>query len=108
MAKKSKKEIKSLPSLLESYSGDDKVLREINACLIRFCQDNILTLKTLMEEVEDTTVIEERILYFALISRILGMSDSFSEEAEEKQEEKAPLKKKKRSEKKASKKKNKE
>ena len=41
-----------------------------------FCNDNILALKPLLDEVEDTQAIEERIIHFITISDILeSLSD---------------------------------
>lgn len=105
MSKKSnRKKTTDLLSLLQNYTGEAEDFDKLNDFLQRFCQDNILALKSLTTEVEDTRAIEERILYFALISRILNSLSSLEdgdeaeieiEEPEEKKENRSVRKEKK-------------
>lgn len=101
MAKKTKKKTMGLQDILENYAGDAEAFDELNKCLIRFCQENILTLKTLAREVDDSTAIDERILHFVLISKILSDVSSLSEgtaeeEFREKKTKGEPFSKKKK------------
>lgn len=96
--KKRNKIEKEQDFLLAGKKIDSKeVLSNIITTLQKFCDDNILALKPLLDEVEDNEVIKERIIHFVTISDILDsleqlMSIDLSELSEI---AKKPVKKKK-------------
>lgn len=108
--KKRKKIESTLESLLsEKDLNNSEILADIIAVLQKFCDDNILALRPLLEEVEDNDAIKERIIHFITLSDILDSVEQLafgnaldiigflphSDEAEKKVNKKKPVKKKK-------------
>ena len=70
--KKRKKNESALESLIsEKDLNNSEILADIIAVLKKFCDDNILALRPLLEEVEDNDAIKERIIHFITLSDIL-------------------------------------
>ena len=70
--KKRKKTESALESLIsEKDLNNSEILADIIAVLKKFCDDNILALRPLLEEVEDNDAIKERIIHFITLSDIL-------------------------------------
>ena len=84
--------------LLAGEKIDNKeLLLNIIATLQKFCDDNILALKPLLDEVEDNEAIKERIIHFTTISDLLDSIEQLAsiDLSEFFEEKKNPLKKKK-------------
>lgn len=71
-----KKEEKKIEKVDGFYLAGEKIdnkelLLNIIETLQKFCDDNILALKPLLDEVEDNEAIKERIIHFITISDLL-------------------------------------
>lgn len=56
---------------VEEEMDSGEILSNVITTLQKFCDDNILALKPLLDEVEDNEAVKERIIHFATISDIL-------------------------------------
>lgn len=96
--KKRSKIVKEHKFLFAGEKIDNKeLLSNVITTLQKFCDDNILALKPLLDEVEDNEAIKERIIHFVTISDLLDSIEQLTsiDLSEFSEEKKKPVKKKK-------------